>query len=213
MTITENLLTVNPYSRPGTLRSEVQALVMHWTAAPRQLAVVTRDFWEARKDGRNGYGSAHYIIGEVGDILRCIPEREVAYHCGVGTLDDAHKDPSSGRFYTDWARAHFGEANCQPAPSIGPNICTLGIEMEPVDSFGNFTQQTLSAAIELAADICARLGLNPLADITTHHAIVGWKDCPRLWVNNPFAFDDFRSSVAGLSKPSASAVENERTGK
>ncbi len=29
MNITENLLTINPYSRPGTLRGEVQALVMH----------------------------------------------------------------------------------------------------------------------------------------------------------------------------------------
>ena len=203
MTITDAFLTVNPYSRPGTARGEVQALVMHWTAAPRQLAVATRDYFESRKGGQLGYGSAHYIIGEVGDILRCIPENEIAFHVGSD-----QPDPASGRIYTDWARAKFGEHATNPDTMI-PNAVTLGIEMEPIDSFGNFTALTLAAAVELARDICTRLGLNPLADICRHYDVVGWKRCPKLWVDHPERFDDFKALVAGHS---ASAVENERTG-
>ena len=190
MNLTENLLTVNPYSRPGTKRSEVQALIMHWTAAPMQRAFATRNYFEDRKNGTNGYGSAHYIVDLDGSIIHCIPESEVAFHVGSEQVD-----PASGKIYTDWARIHFGESFCQPAPSIGPNLCTLGIEMEPLDAAGNFSEQTLAAARELAHDICQRLGLNPSADIATHNMVVGWKDCPRLWVNHPELLMAFRQDV------------------
>ncbi len=124
-----------------------------------------------------------------GSILRAIPENEVAYAVGSEQID-----PASGKIYTDWARAKFGEHATNPA-TLSPNPVTLSIEMEPIDSDGNFTDETLEAAIELATDICQRLGLNPLADIATHNMVVGWKDCPRLWVNHPEKLDDFRSTV------------------
>ena len=190
MNLTENLLTPNPFSRPGTELHSVLALVMHWTAVPRQTAVQTRQYFEDRKQGTTGYGSAHYIVDMDGSIIRCIPEAEVAYHVGSNQLD-----PASARIYTDWARAKFGDHATDPQ-SIGPNICTMGIEMEPIDAQGAFTEQTLQAAIELSADICRRYSLDPLADIATHNLVVGWKDCPRLWVNNPALFTGFKADVA-----------------
>lgn len=189
MRITENLLTVNPFSRPGTPRDQLKALIMHWTAVPMQPAREVRDFFESRKDGKQGYGSAHYVIDQSGDIIRCIPETEIAWHVGSSQVD-----PMSGRIYTDWAREKFGEHNCDPT-TTGPNVCTIGVEMCPVDSAGTFTQQTLDAATELACDICRRLALNPLQDIGTHHLVVGWKDCPRLWVNHPDLFVTFKQGV------------------
>jgi N-acetylmuramoyl-L-alanine amidase len=190
MNITDQLLTLNPFSRPGKARSQVEALVMHWTGVPNQPAMVVRNFFENRKKGKDGYGSAHYIIDPSGIILRCIPEDEVAYHVG-----SEQADPTSGKIYTDWARDHFGVAFCDPK-TIGPNICTIGVEMCPVDSSGNYADETLASAIELAADLCKRLALNPFQDITTHHAVVGWKDCPRLWTTYPALLGAFQARVA-----------------
>jgi N-acetylmuramoyl-L-alanine amidase len=214
MNLTERLLTVNPFSRPGTKRQQIQALIFHWTGKPMQPAIDVRNWFESLKDQKPPedpelaknwkphYSSAHYDIDQDGSIIRCIPESEIAFHVGSDQID-----PASGKIYTDWARAKFGEHATHP-DIMSPNACTLGIEMCPLDAEGNFASATLNAAVELARDICSRLGLNPLADIATHNMVVGWKDCPRLWVNHPENLTEFRAAVAH----SASAVENERTG-
>jgi N-acetylmuramoyl-L-alanine amidase len=194
MNITENLLTPNPFSRPGRAVHPIQALVMHWTAAPMQRATETRNYWDGLKnqdaaDSNAIYASAHYIIDMDGSILQTLEETEIAYQVG-----SRKPDPASGKVYTDWARACFGDAVCDPH-TIGPNVCTLGIEMEPVDGAGNFTVQTLTSAVELAADILLRHSLDTTG-LTTHHEIVGYKDCPRLWVNNPALFTVFKEDVA-----------------
>ena len=186
----EQLLSPNQYSRPRIPMGHVYALIMHWTGVPGQPAQVVRDFFESRKDGKAGFGSAHYIVGLDGVVIRCIPETEVAYHVG-----SSQPDPASGRIYTDWARGKFGEAVCDPA-TIGPNICTIGVEMCVIDAAGNFTEQTKESSVDLASDICSRLRLNPFSDIGTHHGVVGWKPCPLLWVNQPALLEEFRANVA-----------------
>jgi N-acetylmuramoyl-L-alanine amidase len=189
MTVVENLLTVNDYSRPGRQHAKVLALIMHWTAVPNQAAIEVRNFFESRKSGTLGYGSAHYIVDLGGTIIRCIPEAEVAYHVGSTELD-----PASKKIYTDWARTKFGTFASNPETS-SPNGCTLGIEMCPIDDQGNFNQATTDAAVELVADICRRLELDPMSDIATHNMVVGWKDCPRLWVNHPEKLQQFKQAV------------------
>lgn len=186
MRVIERLLTPNDYSRPQRKVKEIKAIVMHWTANAGASAMETRNFFEGRKTGMGGYGSAHYIIDQCGDIVRCIPEDEVAYHCGSQT-------------YTDWARKRLGE---RYVTTLTPNFCTIGIEMCNADDEGNFTEETVKAAAELCADICLRTGLKA-ADITTHHRIVGWKDCPRLWVNRPDLFEAFKEGVHALLKKGA----------
>ncbi|PHV71881.1 hypothetical protein CS063_03140 [Sporanaerobium hydrogeniformans] len=37
---------------------------------------------EKNSGGNYIYASSHYIIGNDGTIIRCIPEKEVAYHAG-----------------------------------------------------------------------------------------------------------------------------------
>ena len=180
-------LTKNPFSRPGKKLREVLAVVIHWTANPGASAKANREYFESRKSGGNGYGSAHYIIDQSGEIVAAIPESEVAYHCGT-----AQADPASGKVYTDEARARFGK---YVGGYDSPNNCTIGIELCPTDIEGNFTRATITAAVDLCADICRRHGLNAQA-ITTHHNIVGWKDCPRLWTKKPELLDAFRASVA-----------------
>ena len=191
MQIIHDFLTINEYSRPGRKLREVLAVVMHWTANPAASAKDNRDFFENRKTGSGGYGSAHYIIDKNGIVVAAVPENEIAYHTGSSA-----KDPASGKVYTDEARARFGK---YASENNSPNNCTIGIELCPTDAAGNFTDATINTAIELCADICRRYGLTAQA-ITTHHNIVGWKDCPRLWTNKPQLLDAFRASVADKIK-------------
>ncbi len=188
MQINQQLLTINEYSRPGKNIKEVLAIVIHWTANPFINAIANRNFFENRKTGMGGYGSAHYIIDKSGEIILCIPENEVAYHCGTSKAD-----PASARLYTDYAREKFGKYAVDYKTN-SPNFCTIGIELCPVDTNGNFTEQTIQSAVNLCADICKRYNLTE-KDITTHHNIVGWKDCPKLWTEYPELLDAFKSYV------------------
>jgi N-acetylmuramoyl-L-alanine amidase len=63
-----------------------------------------------------------------------------------------------------------------------------------IDVRGDFTSETINAAVELAAKL---LGDNRLSvdDIGHHNLVVGWKDCPLPWVKNPFLFDEFKDKV------------------
>jgi N-acetylmuramoyl-L-alanine amidase len=186
MQIIHDFLTVNEYSRPARKIRELLGIVIHWTANPAANAKQTRDFFETKKTGIGGYASAHYIIDQNGIIMAAVPENEVAYHCG-----SSDKDPSSGKVYTDEARARFGR---YASESSSPNNCTIGVELCPTDVRGNFTNATINAAVELCADICKRYGLTT-QEITTHHNIVGWKDCPKLWTKRPELLDAFKLSV------------------
>ena len=186
MQIIHDFLTINEYSRPGRRIREVLVVVIHWTAAPQQTAAEVRAFFENKKTGMSGYGSAHYIIDQNGIIVAAIPENEVAYHCG-----SSEKDPASGKVYTDEARARFGY---YASTSNSPNNCTLGVELCPTDARGNFSVATIETAIELCADICKRYGLTAQA-ITTHHDVVGWKDCPKLWTEKPYLLTAFQYTV------------------
>lgn len=188
MKVVEDFLTPNAFSRPKKPIRELLGVVIHWTANPNANAKQNRDFFDSRKTGLGGYGSAHYIIGQGGEIIQCIPEAEVAWHCG-----SAKADPESGKIYTNYAREKFNVyAKCPEKTS--PNFCTLGIELCPTDLDGNFSKETIYSAIELCANILLRTRLKT-QDITTHHDIVGWKDCPRLWTRHPELLDEFRLSV------------------
>lgn len=187
MQVIHDFLTINEYSRPGKRLREVLGVVIHWTANPGANAKENRDFFENKKTGMSGYGSAHYIIDQNGIIIAAVPEYEVAYHCG-----SSDKDPASGKVYTDEARARFGH---YASTSNSPNNCTLGVELCPKDAAGNFRHATIDAAVELCADICRRYELSAQA-ITTHHNVVGWKDCPKLWTEKPQLLEAFRQSVA-----------------
>ena len=189
MTIKQSLLTPNKWSRPQHHIKEVLGIVMHWTANPKATAEQNKKYFESRKNGNDGYGSAHYIIGQDGTIIQCIPTDEIAYHCGSN-----QKDPASGKIYTDYARKKFKQY-AENWQTNSPNYCTIGIELCPIDFDGYFTEATIISAASLCSDLCKRFNLNA-EDITTHHAIVGWKDCPRSWVNHPELLEAFRVSVS-----------------
>lgn len=76
---TEDWLTVNEYSRPGTPLTEVNDIFVHYTANKGTNAVQNRSYFEQLKDTHERSASAHFIIGFEGDIVQCIPLNEMAY--------------------------------------------------------------------------------------------------------------------------------------
>lgn len=81
MNIIEKLLSINPFSRPGTKLKNIKNIVIHWVGNAGSSALGNRNYFESLKD-KGIYASAHYIIGLNGEIIRCIPEDEMAYHAG-----------------------------------------------------------------------------------------------------------------------------------
>lgn len=73
------LLTVNPYSRPGDALEEVNGVVVHWTANPGTTAQQNRGYFESLKDTHETSASSHFIIGIEGELIQCIPCNEIAY--------------------------------------------------------------------------------------------------------------------------------------
>ena len=189
--ITEKLLTKNEFSRPGKMLKEVKGIILHWVGAPMQRANATWTWFEQNCPKEGHYSSAHYIIDLNGEVIRAIPDNEVAYHCG-----SSQPDPASGKIYTDWAREHFGDYAANPTGN-SPNNCTIGIEMCIIDDNGNFTAETYEAAARLTAKLIKENKLL-ISDIGTHKAIVGWKDCPMLWSRSPALLNEFKEKVKQL---------------
>lgn len=80
--ITEDFLTVNINSRPGTSLKRVKGIVIHYTANPGTGAKANRDYFESRKDQEDTTDnkvSSHFVVGLDGEIIQCIPLNEIAY--------------------------------------------------------------------------------------------------------------------------------------
>ena len=78
MKITDALLTPNRFSRPQIPLKTVKKVVLHYVGNPNSTAMANRSYFENQKNGGR-YVSSHYIVGLDGEILRCVPENEVAY--------------------------------------------------------------------------------------------------------------------------------------
>ena len=187
MDITEKLLTINPFSRPGRRLTECRAVILHFVGIPSQRASTVWNYFERDCPRNKHHSSTQYIIDLNGDIIRAIPDNEVAWHCGSSAVD-----PASGKIYTDWARRKFGHFVSDPTKS-SPNFCTIGIEL-CIDGKGNFTPETINAAVSLVAKLLQENNLTA-EDIGHHKLVVGWKDCPLPWVKEPKLFEEFKDRV------------------
>lgn len=82
MNIIEKLLVINPFSRSGEKQNKIEKIVVHWVGNANTSAIANRNYFDNLKDTHITYAGAHYIIGLNGEIIRCIPEGEVAFHAG-----------------------------------------------------------------------------------------------------------------------------------
>ena len=73
------LLPVNPYSRPGKELEKVNGIVIHYTANPGTSAMQNRDYFAGLAKSHTTSASSHFIIGLEGEIVQCVPCKEIAY--------------------------------------------------------------------------------------------------------------------------------------
>lgn len=73
------LLTVNDYSRPGIELPEVRNIFIHYTANAGTTAMQNRSYFESLGQTQERSASAHFIIGSDGEVVQCIPTKEIAY--------------------------------------------------------------------------------------------------------------------------------------
>lgn len=178
--IREDLLTTNPYSRPGIQLIRPEYIVLHWVANPRTTAQQNHDFWESRKDGGSGYGGGHYIVDDR-EVVQCVPDEEIAPHVGT----------SQG--ITRWAEEAMGAGRHKGYSQT--NYFTLGVELCHEDWEGAISPATWQNAVELVSHLCARYRRDPWRDIVTHELVVGWKKCPRWMADHPAELLRFQRDV------------------
>ncbi len=104
--IKDMLITPNKWSRPQTKIGTIKNIVVHWIGNAGSTAENNAKYFDSLKDGRGTYASSHYIIGNDGVVIRCVPENEVAYHASSANsysigIEVCHPD-STGK-YTDLA--------------------------------------------------------------------------------------------------------------
>ena len=78
--VQQDLLTVNPWSRPGTPLEKIDGVVIHYVGNPGTAAQANRNYFESLSSGaEETYASSHFIVGLEGEVLQCIPLTEIAY--------------------------------------------------------------------------------------------------------------------------------------
>ena len=103
--IQQEILPVNPYSRPGDKISKVTAIVVHYVGNPGTTAEQNRSYFNNLAELNNAYESSHYVVGLQGEIIQCVPLDEIAYASNNRNYDTisiecCHQD-AEGRFTGD----------------------------------------------------------------------------------------------------------------
>lgn len=151
------LLTVNPYSRPGTETKKITGVVVHYTANPGASAMDNRNYFENLKDSHETKVSSNFVVGLEGEIVQCVPTWEEAYASNSRNLD------------------------------------TVSIECCHPDETGKFNDKTYQSMVELCAWLCLKFDLDG-NDVIRHYDVTG-KDCPKYFVENEKAWEQFRKDV------------------
>lgn len=77
--ITEDLLPVNEYSRPGTALDEITGFVVHYIGNPGTTAHQNRNYFAGLAESGQTYASSNFIIDIYGETILCVPMDEMAY--------------------------------------------------------------------------------------------------------------------------------------
>lgn len=76
--IREELLPLNPWSRPGTEMEGLTGIVVHYVGNPGTTAQQNRSYFAGLAQSHETYASSNFVIGLEGEVLLCVPIGEVA---------------------------------------------------------------------------------------------------------------------------------------
>ena len=86
--VTEDLLPVNAWSRPGTPLKKIDGVVIHYVGNPATTAQANRNYFASLADGAEGtYASSHFLVGLEGEVIQCVPLTEIAYASNIRNED------------------------------------------------------------------------------------------------------------------------------
>ena len=164
--VTQELLEINPFSRPGTKLEEVTGIIVHYVGNPGTTAEQNRSFFagltqqEPAAEGEpdsNTYASSHFLIGLDGEIIQCIPLDEWSY-----CTSQRNKD-------------------------------TISIECCHPDEEGAFTEATYQSLLKLVHWLQEEFHLS--TDQVIRHYDVTGKECPRYYVEHPEQWEQFKADL------------------
>ena len=137
MEIEERLLTINPYSRSGEKQGTIKKIIIHWVGNANTSAIANRNYFENLKDTHSCYASSHYIIGLNGEIIRCIPDDEVAFHSGNYGVN--HSSIGIEHCHPDW-EGKFNELTYKSSIEIVANLIKkYGLSINDVERHYDIT--------------------------------------------------------------------------
>ena len=120
MNIEDRLLTINPYSRSGEKQGKIQFIAVHWVGNANTSALANRNYFESLSKTHTTSASSHYIIGLNGEIIRCIPDDEVAFHAGSYSMN--RKSIGIEDCHPDW-EGKFNEHTYNSLVELCANLC------------------------------------------------------------------------------------------
>ena len=77
--VEQDILPLNPYSRPGTPLETIDGVVVHYVGNPGTSAAANRSFFANLAVTHETYASAHFVVGLEGEVIQCVPLSVVAY--------------------------------------------------------------------------------------------------------------------------------------
>lgn len=73
------LIQPNTYSRPQTKLEKVNGIVIHYVGNPGTTADANRNYFNELGNTHTTYASSHFVVGLEGEVIQCIPLKEIAY--------------------------------------------------------------------------------------------------------------------------------------
>ncbi len=103
--ITQDILPLNEWSRPGDALPQVNGVVVHYVGNPGTTAEQNRSYFKNLAETHEAYASSHFLVGIDGKIIQCVPLNEIAYCSTVRNADTisiecCHSD-AEGKFTED----------------------------------------------------------------------------------------------------------------
>lgn len=177
MKIERRHLPLHKYARPGIKRKGWRAVVIHYPEASGWSADRVWRYFAYETKTEKRHASAHYIVGNQGEILEIIPRGEIAYSVGADQ-------------YTNAARRAFRSRSGH----VEPNFYTTNIEVTHLTHDAKPTMQAYASLVWLTAKILREDGLTE-KNIWLHTHINPEKICHKYYVENPAEFSKFREDV------------------
>ncbi len=77
--VTQAMLPVNEYSRPGKKLEQVTAVVVHYVGNPGTTAQQNRNYFANLAKTHETSASSHFVVGLEGEVIQCVPLDEWSY--------------------------------------------------------------------------------------------------------------------------------------